>query len=322
MTHGKVKHMNKQLLIITSKIEKTASWPDRERYVQEFVDALSHKTTDVKVTYTTYQDLIFSVINGKLTIFDTRNNLDLKQVGLVHFKNWTFEYEEAALIAFYLKQNGIGFYNAEVGVKAATGKIAQMFYLAAEGVPVPDSFFAHRGYFKDLFSQGRLPEGFSLPFIFKADNGSRGDDNHLIHSFDHALDVLSDESETEFILQSFIPNDGDFRCLFVGTNSKPLLFRRTAQSGSHLNNTSKGGSGELVEFSSLPKDYLRFARRASEVLGREIGGVDIIVDKKTNQPYILEVNGTPALATGYATNEKIDLFAEFLHGYFDGQEEE
>ena len=312
----------KRFHIITSQIEKTASWPEREKYVQEFCAALQERVDNIEVLYTTYQELNYSVIDQQLAIFDTHNQLDLNEVDLVHFKNWTYEYEEAALVAFYLRKHEITYYNAEVGIKAAIGKTAQMFYLAAENIPVPNSFFAHRRYLRQLFASGKTPAGFDFPLIMKADDGSRGDNNHLVKTAEQAVQIIDESEDVEFILQNFIPNDGDFRCLLVGVGSSPLLFRRTAVAGSHLNNTSKGGSGELVDSATLPAEYLAYARKASEVLGREIGGVDIIVDKETNKPYILEVNGTPAIATGYAVDKKVDLFVDFLEQFFDVTEEE
>ena len=64
------------------------------------------------------------------------------------------------------------------------------------------------------------------------------------------------------------------------------------------------------------------ARQAAELTGREIGGVDILVDNVTNQPYLLEVNQTPALATGFGVKEKVLRFVDLVESCVDTEEEE
>ncbi|HUP26068.1 MAG TPA: ATP-grasp domain-containing protein [Candidatus Limnocylindrales bacterium] len=313
----------KIVLIITSSSEKTVAWKERERYVKEFCETVEARLEKVKVRYTTYDKLQFAVRNGQTAITDTQNDIDLKQTSLVHFKNWMYETEEAPLTASYLKKHGIAFFNSEVDIPVSSGKISQMFRLGEQGIPVPDTFYARRSQLRQIFSAGKLPAGFSLPLIMKATFGSKGDDNHLVASTAQALQILNESApDIEFVLQNFIPNDGDYRFLFVGFDKPPIIFHRQSVSGTHLNNTSKGGTGRVIQANELPAQYLQYARKAAEVLRREIGGVDIIVDKKTGKPYILEVNGTPALATGYDTDKKLNVFVEFLERMLEAEEEE
>jgi len=315
--------MQKRLLIITSKSEKTVAWQERERYVKEFCEGLEGLLDDTAVQYTTYDDLIFSVTDGEARIFDTQNNRDLKDVSMVHFKNWMYETEEAPVAASYLKKHGVLFANTEVDMPVAAGKLSQMFRLGENGVAVPDTYYARRPALLEQAKANKLPAGLAFPYILKATDGSRGDDNHLIRDFAQAVEVLeSADPQKQFIMQNFIANDGDYRFLFIGLEDKPLVFLRTAVAGSHLNNTSKGGNGTFVELDTLPQEYLRQARKAAEILRREIGGVDIIVDKSTGKPYVLEVNGTPALATGYGVDVKIKRFAAYLKYVLEQQEEE
>ena len=42
------------------------------------------------------------------------------------------------------------------------------------------------------------------------------------------------------------------------------------------------------------------------------GGVDILVDKQTGKPYVLEVNHTPAIFSGLFQREKIAKYAAFV----------
>jgi glutathione synthase/RimK-type ligase-like ATP-grasp enzyme len=304
----------KTILIITSRSEKTVAWKEREKYVREFCQLIEEKMDNVTVIYTTYPELEYKVLGGKVSIYDLLNKLNLKDIDFVHFKNWQYELGEAPVVADYLKSNGVTFFNSEVNVPIAPGKLAQMFKLAMQKIPVPDTYYAAKPKLIDMFKSDKMFEGFSYPLIMKANDGSRGDDNHLIKNPKEAIEILSASAQDKnYVIQNFIPNNGDYRVLFIGLEEKPIIFLRTSSGESHLNNTSKGGSGKDLELSEIPEHFIEYARRSALILKREIGGVDILVDKNTNEPYVLEVNGTPALATGYGLDKKNTAFADFLN---------
>lgn len=313
----------KQFLVITSSRSVSTRWEKREAYVRDFYAALEAKLDDVKVRYTTYDDIDFLVQDGAVRIHDNKHDVDLKDVDIVHFKNWMFDYEEAATIAYYLKYHGVTFFNEEVGADLAWGKNAQMCRLAMQNLPVPDSYFAKKARLKQAFADNALPMGFEFPLILKADDGAKGNDNHLIASAEEALNVLNEAAEDkEFIVQTYHPNEGDYRYLFMGFDQDPLVFHRKGVEESHLNNTSRGGQGTFLDLTELPAEYLRIARQAAVILKRQISGVDLLVDLKTNKVYVLEVNSTPALATGYGIDRKNEKFAEFLASQLEVAEEE
>lgn len=304
----------KDVLIITSRSEKTVSWEKREVYVRQFCQAITDRNPDIRARFTTYQDLHHTIRGGKTVIFDTLNGMDVAQAHFVHFKNWHYQRGEAPVVAAYLKARSIPFANSEIGsASIPPGKLAQMYLLGAAGIPVPDTFYAAKPALLKIFGNGKTPEGFAYPLIMKANDGSQGNDNYLIKEAAEAISVLrTSGEEKEYILQNFIPNEGDYRILYIGLADEPLIFHRKAAEGNHLNNTSQGATGQFIDSKSLPAEYLEYARASAQIMGREIGGVDILVDSGTQKPYILEVNGTPALATGYGIEEKIEHFARCI----------
>lgn len=303
------------VLIITSRAEQTVSWKEREAYVREFCRKVEKELDNVRVLYTTYRDLEYTVRAKNTTIYDTSNNINLTEADLVHFKNWEYNTYEAPAVAAYLHLHNIAFYNSEVLLPWAPGKLAQMVCLAGDGIPVPETFFAANERLRTRFKNNDLPEGFDYPLIMKANEASRGDDNHLIRNAREALSVLAASRQKEFVIQTFVPNDGDYRFLFFGDINEPLVFHRKSGDDSHLNNTSKGGTGTMIDVQSLPANYLGHARRAAKRLHREIGGVDLLAHKDTGDAYVLEVNATPALATGYGVENKVHRFADFIRSH-------
>ena len=302
-----------KILILTSSLSETVAPSDRLRYVSKFCDSLSENLNGVKIFFATYDDLEIKILENKTEIYDTKNSEFLHEYRFVHFKNWVKNASVASAIARYLEYAGVAFYNTEVLDSPARSKISQMVALSQAGLNVPNSYSVANGQFKKIFDTKVLPVGFEFPVIFKDDNGAKGLNNYLLRNYQDGLDALVNSSDdTTFIMQEFLPNDGDYRFLFVGQNQDPMVFLRKGVGDSHLNNTSQGGSGELVDLDSIDPKVLSDAKKASVVLKREIGGVDILMDKRTGKRYILEVNQTPALATGYAVETKIKKFATLV----------
>jgi len=320
-------NMMRTVLIITSaKSRQDIDATERFGYVQNFCDTVESKLHDSRVLFTTYEDIEVTVEGGKTLVYDARNRLDLSKVSMVHFKNWINDTQTSGMLARYFATRNVPVFNSEVAHAPARTKISQMILFADNNLPVPDTYYAAKHRMLERVSDKQsLPAGIKVPFILKANDGAKGNDNYLIRSPDKARSVLEEASEDrEFVMQAFHPNDGDYRLLFVGFEQPPLVFIRRAAAGSdtHLNNTSQGGSGEFVDPTTLPGEYLHIARRAAELSGREIGGVDILVDNVTNQPFLLEVNQTPALATGFGVDEKINRFVELIESTIDTEEEE
>jgi glutathione synthase/RimK-type ligase-like ATP-grasp enzyme len=304
----------KTVLIITSgKTKDGVDSLERFGYVRDFCNAVESRLSNTKVCFTTYEDITVVVRSGTIAIYDTRTGNSLDDIDFVHFKNWINDVHVAGMIANYLKATDIAMYNSEVCMSSARTKIAQMVLLAQHSITVPDTFFASKHYLEDIFKTNVLPEGFSFPLIMKANDGAKGNDNHLIRDSDQALRILHNASaRLEFVLQAYHENEGDYRFLYVGLDNEPMVFHRKAVGETHLNNTSQGGVGGLVSSEDVPVEYYELAHRAAEITGREIGGVDILVDAHTNIAYVLEVNQTPALATGYGIDVKIDKFAALV----------
>lgn len=312
------------ILVITSDRSRLSdnSWHERELAVEQFCASLNNRLDNVSVVYTTYNDLIFTASNDGITIYDARNQYDMADFSFVHFKNWQYNAATAPVVAHYLDQKGVPFANTEVLNLAATGKLAQMFLLATGGVTIPVTVATSAAAFRDM-AANNLPAPLTYPVIFKADDGAKGEDNYLVKNpreFDAILNTI--EEDREFILQEFIANEGDYRYLFIGRDEDPIVFLRRGSGETHLNNTSKGGSGEFQPLNGEVARNAHIAKRAVLATGKEIGGVDIIIDMHTKKPYVLEVNGTPAIATGFGKEEKLDKFAEFIEGLIDSREEE
>jgi hypothetical protein len=79
----------KTILIVTSlKSKHDTEDEKRLSYVQDFCDAVEAKLANVRVCFTTYDDIVVTVLDNVVRIYDNRNKLDVLTADFVHFKNW------------------------------------------------------------------------------------------------------------------------------------------------------------------------------------------------------------------------------------------
>lgn len=136
-------------------------------------------------------------------------------------------------------------------------------------------------------------ESFEFPVIIKRSNGRQGKGVYKINSKEE-LEAISKEilqDDTSFVIREFIPNDGDIRIFTVGYKAIGGMLR-TPKVGDFRSNISQGGSGEAFDLQSAP-EIREIAEKMSEITQTEVAGVDIIIDKNTNKPYVLEINPGP-----------------------------
>jgi glutathione synthase/RimK-type ligase-like ATP-grasp enzyme len=215
-------------------------------------------------------------------------------------------------VAQYLTHHKVPFTDANDVLGTAFDKISQMVKFALNNITVPDTLAVWpRTTVVDVqqFTQ--------LPFIMKSNDGIKGLNNYLVQSWDEFETLLQAHGSNGYLVQPFIPNDGDYRFLYIG--NELLAFFRQAQGKTHLNNSSQGGTGSLVEIPTCDPAVVRIAQQAMQCYAREISGVDVLVDKTTNKPYILEVNYTPAIPSGLFQEEKIKCYAQFVQTKIKGE---
>lgn len=253
-------------------------------------------------SYAMIDDLVFDISPQAYKIFDANNATDLSGYQLIILRGKLRDHLDAAFaICEYAKLNGIRYLNDYTHVRSIS-KLAQAvnFYLIK--APFVRTVYTSRQNLLGLIKDGEL----EYPFIYKSRLGAHGDNNYLIHG----QSDLEKIDSFGMIAQPFIRNDGDYRVVVVG--EQELVIKRIAQSGSHLNNTSKGGDSVLID--EPDKRIVTEAHRVAKKSGMEIAGVDIIVDAQTNDFYLLEVNSQPQLMSGAFLDEKADLIKKYLAG--------
>lgn len=177
-------------------------------------------------------------------------------------------------------------------------------------LPIPKTLGISTQSFSSNFDH--IETHFSYPFVLKEITGAHGEQVFLVKNRDHLLsfeksDIIN--HNRPILIQELIPNDGDFRVIIAGNKYRTSFFRKGAK-GDWRNNTSLGG--ELIQ-QELPEQYQLIAEDACKAVEMPLAGIDIILNKNTNLPYILEINPAFQITSNNGEYiEKANIVIKFL----------
>jgi glutathione synthase/RimK-type ligase-like ATP-grasp enzyme len=294
----------KKVLIVTIASENT----NRLQTLKEFSDELNQGSDNFG--YVVIQDIVFRITDGVLSVSLAGTELS-ETYGTIHLRNHNHYADYANAIRVYCDAYDMQLVNRTDSMLPYYGKLSQGALLAVNGIPTPDLLTA--------FGNARLlaeleTADWAYPFVLKHNDGIRGVDNFLIQDMAQ-LQAILHEKKHGFVAQPFIKNSGELRVLTFGFSQPPLVFRKFAVEGEYLNNTSQGGGSEYVEPAAVPARMMQDALAATKLMGREIGGVDVLLAEDGTHR-ILEVNSTPSIASGVFLSEKQDAY----RAYFQSQD--
>lgn len=142
--------------------------------------------------------------------------------------------------------------------------------------------------------------------------GRKGNHNFLVKNKSELRQILSENKDLNFVIQPYVPNDGDYRFLVMGSEVR-LAFKRSGDKNkTHLNNTSLGASVEQLNLTEIPKEVIATVKLAASIERLSVAGVDLIEDKVSGKWLVLEVNISPQLISGEFANQKTLAYSEMI----------
>lgn len=228
------------------------------------------------------------IFQGKNGDFEARfANQSLASFDLFYFRSVGNKNESLPLILEYAKKHRIKVvdeYLWKVGGAMRKRKSTEAMMLLEAGVSYPKTVFvANKQELLSIVSQREKP------LIVKSTSGSHGTGTFLIKKNEQLKRVLLGRERQNFMVQEYIPNDGDYRLFLVGYKVV-AGFKRQRKEEKLILNRSIGASQRLEK---IPKDVVEEAEKAAEVLGVQIAGVDLVRDERDGKPVVIEVNQSP-----------------------------
>lgn len=257
-----------------------------------------------------YSDLLFELSQDgvKVTIITTGETLT--QFDLIYVKSYYRYSEMAQVVIDGAKQAGVQYLCHELDDAISFTKLSQYSRMALHHLPIGRTLFTVTSSINRVVRQ--IQDTIGYPCVMKAIDGKGGDLNFLIQSEEDLCQKAVEYHDTLFVVQQFIANEYDLRVLVAGNNIQLVIKRQRVNESTHLNNTSQGATATLLDPGELSNDASRLSLRAAALFKRDIAGVDLMFESGTGDPYILEVNASPQVATGAFMDEKLDVYAQLF----------
>ncbi len=291
--------------------------PDGKETASQIYEGLKNLATpEVEYSVVYLKDVVFDISNQSIKVWDYLSGKDLRDFDAVLMTNWfshaSIRKDIAFSLALYFKEHNIPILNTESLHSRSTSKLSQMMIAALAGIPIPRTLLSIS--FKALIDTAQKLEGseLTLPLIFKDAQASRGNANYLVKDWEQALSLEEQHGEKHpFMIQSVVESDNTDYRFFVTAGQTRFVIHRIGNGESHLTNTSAGASTKLLNVDDFPQRIIQDVTKASELLHREVTGIDIMIDT-SGKHYFLEANPIPQIATGSNITKKLSALEEGL----------
>jgi len=247
-------------------------------------------SSDISFTKGSFSRVEFRVKDNKIQLL--HKGIDLKDFSSVWLSSFWRSRDLAYAAKLYLDHFGA----SHTYVEKSTSKITDQVQFVLNNILVPNTFFVDTHDIADYAK--KIEEVCGYPLIIKDIRGSGGRYSAYIKNRQELLVKFSKLSKhRKYLFQKFIPNEYDWGILVV--NGRVVSAEKSYPKHNEFRNNACNGAKEVfMETKDVPKPIQDIAIKASKILGLSWSRSDIIVDKNTNIPYLLEVNRCPGITSG------------------------
>lgn len=246
--------------------------------------------------------LLEKVYNGHILLYNDQRILINPENTAIIPRRGVLENSHTRRLIFKLERSRYFIVNSLESIKVCESKYITSQILEEYGLPVPKYSLVPDVSFLDTALD---LVGGEFPVVLKLLSGTQGIGVSIIDSYASLKSVYQTikklNPDSEILLQQLIESDFDIRIQTLVKDFNPLkpfknnkvilgTMKRKKVKGDFRTNYSLGGE---VEGYLIDKDLEKLAFEAATAVGCHWSGVDIIIDKKTKKPYILEINSSP-----------------------------
>lgn len=285
-----------------------------------------------------FEDLYFDIKSGKVKIKISNTlrgkNTDLSKFDLVFVRRAGKYVRFMGAISKYLDYKHVKFVDPafrEIGM--SMDKASSALRLAIKRIPVPYTIFC----FKEniINNRKKIIKSLGFPIIAKAILSQRNQNIYILKN-ENDFEKLTKISNKEFIFQKFmtatccwlsnlpfvIDIEKEYRFLILGEKVCVLeqKFKRNYEN-LKVEYQDLTGPSIFLDLYCATQDANTIALRSAKILGLDISGVDLAIEKVTNKqslPYkdgkifIIEVNKGPGIEPNARTSPELKAFSDYL----------
>ena len=240
-----------------------------------------------------------------------------EQNGVVIHRGWPIEADaviprigysvtsEGVRVVRQFESQGVYVANSADSILRSRDKLTASQILSHQGIPVPRTALVTS--WRD--TERAISRVGGVPCVIKASQGTQGNSVHLARSIrdanEHVYRLLANR-ETVLVQEYIRESHGKDVRVIVAGGEVVAAMRRVARGREFRSNFHLGGQVEAIE---LKGDYAKIAIRAANLLGIEVGGVDLLEGR--NGPILLEVNSSPGLE-GIEKASKVNVAGKII----------
>mgnify|MGYP003992246983 CR=1 FL=1 len=257
-------------------------WGTKERFVKEALDL------GVELVPIRYRGLSVKQENGDWQIYFKKQALT--EFDLFYFRAVGNELEWSKLLTLYAKKEGIPVVDEYLFTHGALRRFKAVAGVMMEeaGVSCPKTIFV-----ESVYRLRMELKNWDFPVVVKLSQGGRhGMGTFWIRTEEDVEEMIEKAKDKDgkqmrgYLIQPYIPNDGDYRLFVVGYKTLGGYKRMPKEEKGVMNKSM----GKSVGLSDIPEDVVREAEKACKALKVEVAGVDLVRDMKTGKVYVIEVN--------------------------------
>jgi len=254
----------------------------------------------VELTKGRFRSLEIIFQNNQSRIF--HDGMDLRSFSFVWLCSSWSSRDLAYAIELYLDRNKV----PNTHVEKSTSKLTDQMIFSLNGIPSPDTLFIGH---KDVEScLTRIQKVCGYPLVIKDTKGSRGAHSVKVETEEELLEKMKElPKHIKYIFQRYIPNEYDWG-IMVANGTIVSGQRRYHCDGEFRNNICKGAEEIFFDPAEIPQKIRKIAKNTSNALGLPWSRSDIIIDKNTGEPYVLEVNRLPGITSKTSDVEGAYIF--------------
>lgn len=257
--------------------------------VQNIDEIIENNLSKINLTKGHFKDIQLKVIDNSIEFLHLGINLDTFDT--VWLSSFWRSRDLAYGVSIYLNSKNI----THTFVEQSTSKITDQINFSIHGINSPNTFFSNSTNLINYIKEIENTCGY--PMIIKDIKGFKGKGSSLIKNHKQLIETLLDlKPNIKYFFQSFIPNDYDWGVL-VENGEVVSAEMSYHMAGEFRNHAFRGATEVFVDLENIPQIVKDIAIYASQALNLKWSRADIIVDKNTNIPYLLEVNRSPGITT-------------------------
>ena len=294
----------KKLLILVDKIG-----PKKEFFTEYIAKNLPK---DNKLVLARCSDLIFTIEGEKIEIAIDGTDYKIQDFDLVYFRRagGTF-LSSAGTLAVCLKKLGIRFFDTTFrDIGPAGDKLTSYVKLSLAGLPTIPAYFCWHTKIEE--KKQEIINKLGLSLVAKQLSLQRGKGVFLIKKIDDFKLLNKDFPEREFLFQKFYQSKQEYRLLVLAETIGSFERKIETDAKEFRRNIALGSKEEFIDIKEIPEKMKQIALKAAKVLGIQIAGVDILVDKK-GKMWLLEVNRGSGLTYDPQISPELDSLASFFN---------